>query len=481
MAERSQRPTPEPGLAIRAAPWPVEQNFRGWLADLARRGDLGVVRAAIDPDQDVAAVLEHADGRRAVLFTDVKGSHFPLAGNAVLGRADLARAMGVAAPEAARRYETALNEPRSCVDVAGEDAPILANRLDNDERLLSLLPLTVQHEHDAGRYITSALLAVRDPASGAMNLSINRMLAVGERELRVLVLPGRLRRVLDQAEREGRDLDVAIVNGVDPLLEMASQAPSDRELDDLEVASALRASPLPLVSCPSIDASVPADAEFVLEGRFRAGVRAPEGPFGEFPRTYGPGGPAPVIELLAAWHRDDAVFQTVLSGGREHFLVGGVPREAALQRFLRSAHIDVVAVRLPESGSCRLNAVVALRDPAPGVAINAIMAILAVSTVVKTVVVVDDDVDIFDDEQVSWAVATRVQADRDVLVVPGAKGSSLDPSAGGGTTAKLGINATVPRQDQERYAQMRIRPSQDEAIDGFLAEIGLSPRQQNSR
>ncbi|MCW2722209.1 UbiD family decarboxylase [Pseudonocardia sp.] len=447
-------------------------DLRSWLALLDERGELGVLGAPIDPDQEVAAVLEHSDGRRAVRFDAVKGSRFPLVGNTLIGRSHLGPALGCATPEAAERFAAALDRPRSCRVVDRAEAPVLEEQLTGDA-LLSALPLTRQHEHDGGLYLTSALLSVRDPVSGTTNLSINRLQAAGERELRALLLPGRLRAVFTAAEAEGRDLDVAIVVGVHPLLVLASQSPADRALDDLEVASALASEPLPVVTAPSVDAVVPAEAEFLLEGRFRAGRREAEGPFGEFPRTYGPGGPAPVIELEAAWHRRDAVFQTILSGGREHFLVGGLPREALLLRALRKAGLDVAGLRLPESGSCRFDAVVALRDPAPGAVTTAMLTLFTGAVTVKTVTVVDDDVDVFDDEQIGWAVATRVQADRDLLVVPNAKGSSLDPSARAGVTAKLGIDATVPADDRGRFRQMRVAPPDPDRLRGHLAELGL--------
>ncbi|MFD2762720.1 UbiD family decarboxylase [Micromonospora eburnea] len=454
--------------------WPAEQDLRSWLSHLDARGRLGRVRSRVDPDQEVSAVLERLDGRRSVLFRDVAGAEFPLAGNLVLGRADLAEAMDCRPDETATRYLAALARPRPWASVPGTEAPVLAHRLDGDT-LLSRLPLTVQHEHDAGRYLASGLLVVRDPASSTTNLSINRMLAVGERTLRTLVLPGRLRRILAANERRGADLDVAIVVGVDPLLGLASQAPgTDRTLDHLEVASALRTTPLPVTTCPANGLPVPADAEFVLAGRFRAAVREPEGPFGEFPRTYGPSAPAPVIELTAGWHRGAAVFQTILSGGREHFLLGGIPRESALLRTLRQAHPDVVAVRLTEAGSCRLHAVVAVREGADGSARNVLLTTLGSAGTVKFAVVVDDDVDIHDDEQVGWALATRVQADRDVLVVPRAAGSGLDPSASAGVTAKLGIDATVPVGGRQRHARMRVHPTRPEWIERFLAEAATS-------
>ncbi|SBT46706.1 UbiD family decarboxylase [Micromonospora narathiwatensis] len=454
--------------------WPAEQNLRSWLSHLDARGRLGRVRSRVDPDQEVSAVLERLDGRRSVLFRDVAGAEFPLAGNLVLSRADLAEAMDCPAPETTTRYLAALTRPRPWAPVPDTEAPVLTHRLDGDT-LLSRLPLTVQHEHDAGRYLTSGLLVVRDPATSATSLSINRMLAVGERNLRTLVLPGRLRRILAATERRGLDLDVAIVVGVDPPLGLASQVPgAGRTVDDLEVASALRGTPLPVTRCPANGLPVPADAEFVLAGRFRAAVREPEGPFGEFPRTYGPSAPAPVIELTEGWHRGAAVFQTILSGGREHFLLGGIPREAALLRTLRQAHPDVVAVRLTEAGSCRLHAVVSVREGADGSATNVLLATLGGPGAVKYAVVVDDDVDIHDDEQVGWALATRVQADRDVLVVPRAAGSGLDPSASAGVTAKLGIDATVPADGRHRHARMRVHPTRPEWIERFLAEAATS-------
>jgi 2,5-furandicarboxylate decarboxylase 1 len=457
------------GQAVQAA-WPAVQDLRSWLGELARRGELRRVRSPITADRDVAAVLEYADGRHAVLFSDVRDADFPLAGNLVLDRAHLAHAMGCAPHHMAERYLAALQVPRPCRVLPPTRAAVFAHALGGDE-LLSLLPLTVQHDGDAGRYLTSALVVVRDPASGRPNLSINRMMAAGERSVRTLVLPGRLRQILAETERQGHNLDVAIVIGFDPLLGLASQAPADRGADELEVASALRSTPLATSKCPLTGLPVPADAEFVLEGRFLAGVREMEGPFGEFPRTYGDSAPAPVIELSAAWHRDSPVFQTILSGGREHFLLGAIPREAALLRALRLGHPGISAVRLPESGSCRFQAVVALRDPAPGEAVSVLAATMGMAATVKHVVVTDDDVDIFDDEQVGWAIATRVQADRDVVVLPGAQASSLDPSARHGTTAKLGIDATVPREERARYARMRVSPADPARVARYLEEI----------
>ncbi|GAA1162952.1 UbiD family decarboxylase [Nocardioides aquiterrae] len=436
--------------------WPKAADLRGWMTLLEQRGELRRLRARVDPDQEVAAVLERCDGDSAVLFEDVAGARFPLLGNTVAVRRHFAELLQCEPGEVVRRIGAAVAAPVPCHELPLDQAPVAAVEEDAAD-LLGDLPIPVQHERDGGRYVTSALVTVQDPRTGRTNLSINRLQVSGPRELRALLLPGRLAAIFAEHERRGEDLPVALCLGVDPALTLASQAPADADLDDLEMASALHPRPLDVVRLPGHPTPVPARAEMVLLGRLLAGRRAEEGPFGEYPRTYGPGGPAPVIELTRRWRRTDAVAQTILSGGREHFWVGGLPREARLLKALAAAGAAVTAVRLTEAGSCRLHAVVSLRNPPPGAAHHAAMAVFAALAPVKLVVVVDDDVDVFDDEMVGWAVATRFQADRDLLVVPRTRGGGLDPSADGHVTAKMALDATAPADRRDEHALMRPR------------------------
>jgi 2,5-furandicarboxylate decarboxylase 1 len=454
--------------------WPESPDLRGWMCLLEQRGELRRLAVPVDPDQEVGAVLEHCDGRSAVLFTDVTGAAFPLLGNTVAVREDFAVALGCAPAEVVSRIGRALAAPVPCVEVPLDRAPVAAVVEDGPD-LLGDLPLPVQHEGDAGRYLTSAVVTVRDPRTGLTNLSINRLQVAGPRELRALLLPGRLRAVFAEHEARGEDLPVALCIGVDPLVTLASQAPADAHLDDLEFASALHGRPLEVVRLPGHPTPVPARAEIVLLGLLRAGRRAQEGPFGEYPLTYGPGGPAPVLELTRRYRRTDAVAQTILSGGREHFWVGGLPREARLYAALTAAGVRAAGVRLTEAGSCRLHAVVSLRDAPPGSAFHAAMATMSALAPVKLVVVVDDDIDVFDDERVGWAVATRFQADRDLLVVPHTRGGGLDPSAAGGPTAKMVLDATVPPEDRERHARMRSAVRSPERLAGLLRALEPAP------
>lgn len=447
--------------------WPRTPDLRGWLALLEHRGELRRVTREIDPDQQVASVLERADGRYAVAFDKVRGAAFPLVGNTIPSRGHFGLALGCPDAETVDRLTAAVARPQPYALVDAAKAPVLARRHVGDD-LLGDLPIPVQHELDAGRYLTSALVVVRDPRSGRANLSINRLQVTGPREVRALLLPGRLRAVFAAHEERGEDLPVALCVGVDPLLTLASQSPASVELDDLEVASALHPRPLEVVEVDGLAVPVPARAEMVLVGRFRAGIRAPEGPFGEYPLTYGPSGPAPVLELSERWSRPDPVPQTILSGGREHFWLGGLPREGRLLNALRGAGVDVAAVRLTEGGSCRMHAVIAVRSPGAGTARHAAMVAFTSVVTVKLVVIVDDDVDVFDDEQIEWAVATRMQADSDLFVVPRTVGSSLDPSSEQGTSAKLGIDATVPPGDRDRFARIRSQPA---APAAYLTEL----------
>jgi 2,5-furandicarboxylate decarboxylase 1 len=451
--------------------WPDEPDLRGWLGLLAERADLRTLTHEIDPNQAVAAVLRHADGRYAVRFDTVRGARFPLVGNTVVSRSHFAIAMNCPNSEVVERLASAVRTPRPCASVDPATAPVLAHRQVGGD-LLGDLPLPIQHEHDAGRYLTSALVVVQDPRTHRTNLSINRLQATGPRELRALMLPGRLSSILAIRENAGEDLPAALCVGVDPLLLLASQSPAQADLDDLEVASALHPGPLEVVRVPGLEFPIPARAEMLLVGRFCAGRRAHEGPFGEYPRTYGPGGPAPVLELSARWSRENPCLQTILSSGREHFWLGGLPREARLLQALRAAGVDAAAVRLTEGGSCRLHAVISLRSQRDGIARHTAMVAFTAVTTVKLVVIVNDDVDVFDDEQVEWAIATRMQADRDLLVVPRTIGSSLDPSSAQGTTAKLAIDATVPADQREQFTRLRSAPT---AVDNHLAELEDTP------
>ncbi len=249
---------------------------------------------------------------------------------------------------------------------------------------------------------------------------------------------------------------------------LASQAIVPIDHDELEIAGALQGRPLPVVKCLTSDIRVPAEAEIVIEGRFLPGVREPEGPFGEFPQTYGTRSNREVMEVVAVTHRKDAIFHTMVGGGLEHLLLGAIPKEATLLTHLRRNFPNVLDVHLSPGGTMRFHLYVKLKKTQEGQGKNVILGAFAGSFDLKHVIVVDDDVDIHNPTEVEWAVATRFQADRDLVIVPESQGSKLDPSNRDGVGAKMGLDATKPLAAAEMTFK-RIHVPGEEAID--VAEV----------
>ena len=226
--------------------------------------------------------------------------------------------------------------------------------------------------------------------------------------------------------------------------------------------------PLPVVKCITSELRVPADAEIVIEGRVLPQVREFEGPFGEFPQYYGERAKRHVIEVVAVTQRKDAMFHTIVGGGLEHLLLGGIPREATLLAHLRRSFPNVRDVHLARGGVCRYHLYVQIAKRQEGEAKNIMMGAFAGHYDVKHVIVVDEDVDIHNPAEVEWAVATRFQADKDLLIVPESQGSKLDPSTRNGVGAKMGMDATKPL-DAEEMKFKRIRVPGEENVD--LAKV----------
>jgi 2,5-furandicarboxylate decarboxylase 1 len=262
--------------------------------------------------------------------------------------------------------------------------------------------------------------------------------------LGVLLLPRHTLAYLHMAEEMEQDLEVAIVVGIDPLTLLASQAIAPLDADELEIAGALHGAPLPVVKCATNNVRVPAEAEIVIEGRILRDAREEEGPFGEFPQYYGERAKRHVVQVDAVTTRRRPIFHTIVGGGLEHLLLGGIPREATLLTHLQRSFPGVADVHLGRGGVMRYHLTVQMRKRSEGEAKNVILGAFGGHYDIKQVVVVDEDVDIHDSNEVEWAVATRFQADRDLLVIPGAQGSRLDPSTEDGFGAKMGLDATRP-------------------------------------
>jgi UbiD family decarboxylase len=391
--------------------------------ELALFPDAVAIREPTDLKLEVTRLLKE-DQERVVHFRNLAGHE--AVGNLWATRARICRGLGVAKEELPSALLKAIRHP---VPEKSVDAADFLQGEVRDFDLRNELPAPHWYPKEPGRYLTSALVAAE--WEGKRNLSYHRMLLLDDRRMAAL--------------REGGELPVAIFIGAPLPVLLAGAVSMEYESDELQIAAALsegtRKQPLEAVRLEN-DITVPADCEFVLEGRLTGEVHE-EGPFVDGTGTYDKVREEPVFAMDRLFRRPDALYHLILSGGQEHHQLMGMPREPLIHEAVTRVVPHVIGVRLTEGGSSWLHGVVAIRKQHAGDGKNAILAALSGHTSMKRVVIVDEDVDLYDDRDVEWALATRFQADRDLVVIEGAKGSSIDPSAGE-TTAKMGLDATKP-------------------------------------
>jgi UbiD family decarboxylase len=405
-------------------------------------------RAAPIDLADVAAALE--GNARAVLFKAAGADAQELVGNVNASRARLARAFGVPSAQLAAEIQRRLRGKPEIVEISRAEAPVQQVVATGDDADLTALPVHLQHGLDGGPYISASIDYVIDPRSGWTNVGIRRLMLRGRRETGVdLVSPSDLKAIYEASAAAGKPLPVSFVVGAHPVDHMAAMM--RLPVDELGLVALLRDQPLPVVKCVTNDIRVPADAELVLEGYFDArGHVEPEGPYGEFLGYYGALKRNPVFHLTAITRRRDALFQTATIGGRhmsrtDTAMLTAVRAEVVIWQALATAVREPVAVLATASSGGSFNVRVALRQRVPGEARNAIAACFGALANVKNVFVVDPDIDVASDEQIDWALATRFQPDRDLVVMAGLRTLPLDPSLTSGRTgAKAGYDLTWP-------------------------------------
>ncbi|MDP9255886.1 MAG: UbiD family decarboxylase [Actinomycetota bacterium] len=425
-----------------------EQSLRPWLARLAAGGRLLEIAEELDPASGLAARLV-SHRREPVRIAHVRGSDLPIVANLLPSRALIAEALGVAEDDLGARLQRALDAPLG-ERISGE-AP--CQELVEPDPDLAQLPIPRFFEHEGGPYITAGCIVTRDPETGARNWSIARVRPLGGSRALVGIAPNHHLAVAARAARErGERLPIAVTIGNHPAFMIAACFYLARGDDELLVAAALLGEPVELARCTRVPLEVPAGCEIVLEGELDLDATVEEGPVSEFHGGYERYGHAATARFHCLTRRRDALYQAILPGFHpEHALIGGVAIAAGLERRLRGLVPSVRAVAVPESGSGRLSAVVALGPHDPGDALTAARAALSAVSLVKLVTVVDGDVEVWDDSAVAHAVATRVDFDRDLLVLPGMRADRAEPLERGGTIAKLAIDATRHPGDRDDW------------------------------
>lgn len=422
-------------------------RLRRFIAALEQAGELETVSESIQP----AAIAEHMEGnRRAVRFTRVGAEKAEVVGNVMGSRSRIAIAFGVGIEGLLDEIRSRLKVAQGLVEVAAADAPVQEEVLSGEEADLTQLPVPFQHGGDGAPYLSSPVDVVADPATGLYNVGCRRLMLRGRRSCGVdLNAPSDLKAIYEDAVQAGRPLPVSFVLGAHPIDHFtgAMRAPGD----ELELMAKLRGAPMPVVKCVTNDLLVPADAECVLEGYLSPeGHVEDEGPYGEFLGYYGGVKRNPVFHLTAITRRKDALFQTTSIAGRHMSCTDtaqlvALKAELGLWGALATAVRDPVAVYATTSSGGCFHARVALKQRSPGDARNAIAAVLGSFMNVKHVFVVDEDIDIFNDAQMDWALASRFQADRDLVVLEGMRLPPVDPSMGKArVSAKAGFDLTIP-------------------------------------
>jgi 2,5-furandicarboxylate decarboxylase 1 len=460
-------------------------TLRSWLRHLAETDRMVVARPGVSLTHQLAAIGKQMDASKAVLFPEPSGHKMPVVTGFMSRREWIAEAMQVEESELLNAYRKAADNPLPWQEIDQASAPCQAV-IHREVDMRTILPVPTHSEHDSGPYITAGLVIARNPVSGVQNVTIIRIQVNAKERMAVLMLPRHLYTFYQASVKKGEPLPVAIVIGVDPLTLLASQAIVPIDHDELEIAGALHGAPLRVVKCLTSDVRVPADAEIVIEGRILLDDREMEGPFGEFPKYYSSAEKREVIQVDAVTHRHDPIYHTIVPAEMEHLLLGAIPREATLLAHLQRSFPGVLDVHLSVGGTCRYHLYVKLKKQREGEAKNVILGAFAGHYDVKHVVVVDDDVDVHDPKQVEWAIATRFQADRDLVVISGAQGSILDPSttiAFGdaeipphlqGISAKMGLDATRPLQFHGHvFTKVRI-PGEDQDLTAMLQQ-GIAP------
>ena len=441
-------------------------DLRGWLTQLECSGRLAVAKEGVSLIDELAAISKRLEFERAVVFPRPGGHPMPVVANLFADRSWVAESMGASTAQLLGRFQEAARHPLPWVEVENGPAQDVVHR---EIDLLKLLPIPKHNELDSGPYITAGLLIARNPRTGIQNVAIHRCQISGPDRIGILLLPRHTQHYFQMAEEAGRALEIALVIGVHPVCLLASQAIAALDEDEMEIAGALLGRPVDMVKCKTNAVRVPAHAEIVIEGRILPKVREPEGPFGEFPQYYGPRANREVIQVDAVTHRKDAIFHTIVGGGAEHLVLGEVPREATLLQHLQRSFPGVLDVRLTRGGTCRYHLVVKIDKKSNGEPKNIIMGAFGGHYDVKQVVVVDQDVDIDQPHEIEWAIATRFQADRDLIVVSGAQGSKLDPSSNGGISAKMGIDATKPVEAEPLvFKRIHVRGQEDVDLERSL-------------
>lgn len=448
----------------------MKEDFRGLLKRLKEAGQLMEIDKSVD--------LRYVSGLRSktdnpMLFKNIQGyPGWSVAAGVVANEESLAVALDMPRSEMAAYFNKAQNNPIGPKQVS--EAPVKEEIYTGDDVDVTSIPIPILHDKDGGPYITSGVVFVKDPDIGP-NAGMYRFMYRKDNELAIdLNSPSDLRLFYEKALEKDEPLEIAIAVGLHykDLLAAAFKAPTG--IYEMELAGGLWGESVKMVPGETVDVDVPADAEIIIEGQIEPkGWFEKEGPFGDVAGLQEGLKQNPVVTITGITHRKNPIFHSLLMPWETNWLHAPA-HEAACLSALQTARVEVSALKMTLGGGCLWEVIAAIKKRA-GEGKNALMSLLSVAEI-KKAIVTDADVDIYDPIEVDRAVTLRVQADKDVIVISGARGKHLDPSirswemgAGGlPLTAKLGIDATIPEGiGKEHYQDLTYAYSDEVSLKDY--------------
>jgi 2,5-furandicarboxylate decarboxylase 1 len=454
----------------------MNKDLRSFLAEVERRGPDFFVRVdkPVDFQYEPCVIQQKlaALGRYPVLrFDRVKGSSIPLVTNLFGDYRMLGLALGISPDEPKRRiletFRSRLAAPIPTTTVSRSPAPVKEVIRTAEEVDLGRLPILKHAELNGGKYITIGFLIVRDPETGILNAGVYRHEIKSRNSFACMFNPAHHAGYIYRRYKElKRPMEAVLVLGHHPAAVMGSLARGAMESNELEIMGALMGESLEVVPAETVELPVPASAEIAIEGILDPAHESADGPFSEYTGFYGPAkDPVGLMQVRAITMRKDAIYHDLDPSHREHNLSGALSFEASVFDSVKKLAPSVQGVYMPPSGSCVFTAYVQIKKRVPGEGKSAGVAAIAAEPNLKIVIVVDDDVDIYDEAQVLWAVATHCEADRDLTIIPNAMGAHLNPSAYGERRHEKGPMNTKMIIDATRPVTMpfaeRIRPPRE--------------------
>ena len=448
----------------------MPESFRSVLERLDKENELLHVRKPVDV-RYISPLIVQAD--KPVWFHDPISFDVPVVSGLYWKRDRLARALNWPESELGVRFPQGIQKMVDPVTV--EEAPCQEVVKTGDNVDLTELPIPFLGERDGGAFISAGVLLARDD-EGVVNAGVYRLMYRSRNVTSVdLVTNSDLRKCYESAFKRQEPLPIAVCIGVHPYEMLCAAFKAPPGVSEMKIAGGLHGEPVRTVQAQTNDLPVLADCEIVLEGQIEpVGWTVDEGPFGDFAGMYTEVRWNPTFTIKAMTHRKDPLFQ-VIQMPWENAWLGAVAMEAMVLEVLATAGVSTVAVRVTEGSACRWSVIASIRKRAGG-GKNALLAILSLPDT-KHALVVDEDVDIFDDEQLEWAKTFRVQADQDVMIVSGAQGKHIDPSLRAWelpkgqlpTTSKMGIDATTPEGIPAEHYEIITHPFRDEVkLESFL-------------